>query len=78
MSGQQTSVAMTQEAIVGRSAVEFLQRALSEHGYALFDSVAMDAILRETGVAAWPTFADSWNDLPLDADRLSYSPGTMP
>ena len=39
---------------------------LGEHGFAFVEAQAMTAILERTGLADWPAFAASWNDLGLD------------
>jgi hypothetical protein len=40
--------------------------ALREQGFAFVEAGAMADILRQAGLADWPGFAGSWNDLGLD------------
>ena len=43
-----------------------LRQALTDQGYARSPSDETRALLGPTAVADWVSFADSWNDLPLD------------
>jgi len=52
-----------------------LQQTLSQHGFAHVEATAMHAVLLEAGLADWPAFAESWNDLGVDtymADGGTY------